>query len=88
MNNQKKKFKKLTLLTDSKTPSNVTTFRHCYWCNWWRCFNDNSSECFRCRNGNSSSTAKSDIETGAIWVLGIAIVLFSAKKLLAFLVVN
>lgn len=32
----------------------------------------------------SSSTAKSDIETGAIWVLGIAIVLFSAKKVIGF----
>jgi len=32
----------------------------------------------------SSSTAKTDIETGAIWVLGIAIVLFSAKKVIGF----
>lgn len=31
-----------------------------------------------------SSTAKADIETGALWVLGIAIVLFSAKKVIGF----
>lgn len=32
----------------------------------------------------SSSTAKTDIETGAIWILGIAIVLFSARKVIGF----
>lgn len=35
-------------------------------------------------SATSSSTAKTDIETGAIWVLGIAIVLFSAKKVIGF----
>lgn len=32
----------------------------------------------------TSSTASADIETGAVWVLGIAIVLFSAKKVIGF----
>ena len=32
----------------------------------------------------SSSTAQTDIETGAVWVLGIAIVIFASKKVIAF----
>lgn len=32
----------------------------------------------------TNSTASADIETGAVWVLGIAIVLFSAKKVIGF----
>ena len=32
----------------------------------------------------SGSSAKSDIETGAVWVLGIAVVIFSARKVIGF----
>lgn len=32
----------------------------------------------------TGSTAKSDIETGAVWVLGIAVVIFSARKVIGF----
>ena len=32
----------------------------------------------------TGSTAKSDIETGALWILGIVIVIFSARKVIGF----
>ena len=32
----------------------------------------------------TGSTAKTDIETGAVWVLGIAVVIFSARKVIGF----
>ena len=32
----------------------------------------------------ANSTAESDIETGAVWALGIAIVIFSARKVIGF----
>ena len=32
----------------------------------------------------TDSTAKSDIETGALWILGIVIVIFSARKVIGF----
>ena len=32
----------------------------------------------------ANSTAKSDIETGAVWALSIAIVIFSARKVIGF----
>lgn len=31
-----------------------------------------------------SSDAQSNIETGAVWVLGIAVVIFSARKVIGF----
>lgn len=32
----------------------------------------------------TGSTAKTDIETGALWILGIVIVIFSARKVIGF----
>lgn len=32
----------------------------------------------------ASSDAESNIETGALWVLGIAVVIFSARKVIGF----
>ena len=32
----------------------------------------------------TGSTSKTDIETGAVWVLGIAVVIFSARKVIGF----
>ncbi|EXF55955.1 putative membrane protein [Acinetobacter sp. 1294596] len=32
----------------------------------------------------SGSSAQTDIETGAVWVLGIAVVIFSARKVIGF----
>ncbi len=32
----------------------------------------------------TGSSAKTDIETGAVWVLGIAVVIFSARKVIGF----
>jgi len=32
----------------------------------------------------SGSTADSDIETGAVWVLGIAVTIFAARKVIGF----
>jgi hypothetical protein len=32
----------------------------------------------------ATSTAGADVETGALWVLGIAIVIFSARKVIGF----
>lgn len=32
----------------------------------------------------SGSDAESNIETGALWVLGIAVVIFSARKVIGF----
>lgn len=32
----------------------------------------------------SGSSANTDIETGAVWVLGIAVTIFAAKKVIGF----
>jgi hypothetical protein len=32
----------------------------------------------------SGSTAKADIDTGAVWVLGIAVAIFAARKVIGF----
>lgn len=35
-------------------------------------------------SATSGSSATTDIETGAVWVLGIAVTIFAAKKVIGF----